>query len=143
MFKFIDVKLIIIMSFYTHNGTTTIHGKNPIKPNQIAKTSDLERKNIYVNGTNGVNGAKIERLEGSLETLAYPKIPRDVSIAIQDKRKELKLNKQTDLQMKCQIPMDIIKAIENGTLLLTQTNRQYLHKVARTLGMPALSLPKA
>ncbi len=41
-----------------------------------------------------------------------------------------------------EIPLDIIKAIEAGTLQLTQQNRQYLHKVARTLSMPALNLPK-
>jgi len=131
------------MSFHNVNGSTIIHGKNPVKPNQIANMSDLEKK--FQGGKNtiyGVNGAKIERQEESLTTLTYPTIPRDISQAIQDKRKELKLNKQTDLQMRCQIPLDIIKAIENGSLQLTQQNRQYLHKVARTLSMPALHLPK-
>ena len=131
------------MSFHNVNGSTIIHGKNPVKPNQIANMSDLEKK--FQGGKNtiyGVNGAKIERQEESLTTLTYPTIPRDISQAIQDKRKELKLNKQTDLQMRCQIPLDIIKAIENGSLQLTQQNRQYLHKVARTLSMPALNLPK-
>lgn len=134
------------MSFRNVNGTTIIHGKNPIKPNQVAKTSDLERKfksgnvNGGVNG--GVNSAKIEHQADTLETLAYPTIPREVAQAIQAKRKELDLNKQVDLQQKCNVPMDIIKSIEAGTLQLTQQNRQYLHKVARTLGMPALNLPK-
>lgn len=131
------------MSFHNVNGTTIIHGKNPVKPNQIANMSDLEKK--FQGGKNtiyGVNGAKIERQEESLTTLTYPTIPRDISQAIQDKRKELKINKQTDLQIRCQIPLDIIKAIENGSLQLTQQNRQYLHKVARTLSMPALNLPK-
>lgn len=126
------------MSFSNVNGTTIIYGKNPIKANQITNISDLEKK--YKSG--GINGAKIERQADTLETLAYPTIPREVSQAIQAKRKELNLNKQTDLQQKCQIPLDIIKSIEAGTLQLTQQNRQYLHKVARTLGMPALNLPK-
>ena len=134
------------MSFHNVNGTTIIHGKNPIKPNQVANTSDLEKK--FKSGKNnssvgGVNGAKIERQEETLTTLAYPCIPREVSAAIQAKRKELNLNKQSDLQMRCQIPLDIIKSIENSTLQLTQQNRQYLHKVARVLGMPALNLPKS
>jgi hypothetical protein len=131
------------MSFHNVNGTTIIHGKNPVKPNQVTNTNDLEKK--FQGGRNvnlGVNGAKIERQEESLTTLSYPTIPREVSQAIQDKRKELNLNKQTDLQKRCQIPLDIIKAIEAGTLQLTQQNRQYLHKVARTLSMPALNLPK-
>lgn len=126
------------MSFSNVSGTTIIYGKNPIKANQITNISDLEKK--YKSG--GINGAKIERQADTLETLAYPTIPREVSQAIQAKRKELNLNKQTDLQQKCQIPLDIIKSIEAGTLQLTQQNRQYLHKVARTLGMPALNLPK-
>ena len=127
------------MSFRNVSGTTIIHGKNPIKPNQVANTTDLERK--FKSG--GVNGAKIERQADTLETLAYPTIPREVAQAIQNKRKELNLNKQADLQQKCQIPIDIIKSIEAGTLQLTQQNRQYLHKVARILGMPALNLPKS
>jgi len=127
------------MSFRNVSGTTIIYGKNPIRPNQVANTNDLERK--FKSG--GVNGAKIERQADTLETLAYPTIPRDVSQAIQAKRKELNLNKQTELQQRCQIPIDIIKAIEAGTLQLTQQNRSYLHKVARTLGMPALNLPKS
>lgn len=127
------------MSFRNVSGTTVIHGKNPIRPNQVANTSDLERKIK----SGGVNGAKIEYQADTLETLTYPKIPREVSNAIQEKRKELNINKQTDLQQRCQIPFDIIKSIENGTLQLTQQNRQYLHKVARTLGMPALNLPKS
>ena len=131
------------MSFHNVNGTTIIHGKSPVKPNKVANTNDLEKK--YQSGRNvnlGVNGAKIERQEESLTTLAYPIIPRDISQTIQDKRKELNLIKQTDLQKRCQIPLDIIKAIEAGTLQLTQQNRQYLHKVARTLSMPSLNLPK-
>lgn len=127
------------MSFRNVNGTTIIYGKNPVKPNQVAKTTDLERK--FKSGS--VNGAKIERQADTLETLAYPVIPREVSQAIQAKRKELDLNKQVELQQRCQIPLDIIKSIEAGTLQLTQQNRQYLHKVARTLGMPALNLPKS
>ena len=135
------------MSYHNVNGTTIIHGKNPQRPNQVAKVSDLAPKQFTgkhtPNGISGVNGAKIERQEESLTTLAYPTIPREVSMAIQEKRKELGLNKQTDLQSRCQIPLDIIKSIENMSLQLTQQNRQYLHKVARTLGMPALNLPKS
>ncbi len=127
------------MSFRNVSGTTIIHGKNPIRPNQVANTSDLEKKFK----SNGVNGAIIERKVDGDGALVYPTIPREVSMAIQDKRKELNLNKQSDLQQKCQIPIDIIKSIEAGTLQLTQQNRTYLHKVARTLGMPALNLPKS
>ena len=127
------------MSFRNVSGTTIIYGKNPTKPNQIANTSDLERK--FKGG--GVNGAIIERKADGNGVLAYPVIPREVAQAIQNKRKELNLNKQTELQQKCQIPLDIIKSIEAGTLQLTQLNRTYLHKVARTLGMPALNLPKS
>jgi ribosome-binding protein aMBF1 (putative translation factor) len=132
------------MSFRNVNGTTIIYGGSAKKPNQIANVNDLEKK--YKGGKNSsgnVNAMKIERQEETLTTLAYPVIPRDISQAIQDKRKELGLNKQVDLQQKCQVPIDIIKAIENGTLQLTQQNRQYLHKVARTLNMPALNLPKS
>jgi hypothetical protein len=132
------------MSFRNVSGTTIIYGKNPIRPNQVANTSDLDKKHPRgINSSFGVNGVKIERQEETLTTLAYPTIPREVSMAIQEKRKELNMNKQTDLQQKCQIPLDIIKSIEAGTLQLTQLNRSYLHKVARTLGMPALSLPKS
>jgi hypothetical protein len=127
------------MTFRNVSGTTIIYGKNPTKPNQIANTSDLERK--FKGGS--VNGAIIERKADGNGVLAYPVIPREVAQAIQNKRKELNLNKQTDLQQKCQIPLDIIKSIEAGTLQLTQLNRTYLHKVARTLGMPALNLPKS
>lgn len=135
------------MSSRNSSGATIIYGKNPIKPNQVAPISDLESKQFTgkhtPNGGSSVNGAKIERQEGSLTTLTYPTIPREVSLAIQEKRKELNLAKQVDLQSKCQVPMDIIKSIENGSLQLTQPNRQYLHKVARALGMPALYLPKS
>ena len=131
------------MSYHNVNGTTIIHGKNPTRPNQVAKMTDLAPRQFTGNKSINVNGAKIERQEESLTTLAYPTIPREVSIAIQEKRKELGLNKQTDLQSRCQIPLDIIKSIENMSLQLTQQNRQYLHKVARTLGMPALNLPKS
>jgi hypothetical protein len=134
------------MSFHNVNGTTIIHGKNPMRPNNVANTSDLEKKQFTgkhtLNGVTSVNGAKIERQEESLATLTYPTIPRDIALAIQEKRKELGLNKQTDLQTKCQVPLDIIKSIENMSLQLTQPNRQYLHKVARSLKMPALNLPK-
>jgi hypothetical protein len=146
IFKFIYHKTIQIMSVRNVNGNTIIYGKNPIRPNQIAKISDLDVKfngGKNKTGTSVVNGAKIERQEESLTTLTYPTIPRDVSMAIQEKRKEMNLNKQTDLQQRCQVPLDIIKSIENSTLQLTQQNRQYLHKVARSLGMPALNLPKS
>lgn len=130
------------MSVHNDYNTTFIYGTNPTRPNQIAKSEDIAKK--YKGGKNSssaVNGAKIERQEETLQTLTYPTIPREVSLAIQTKRKDMNLTKQKDLQQKCQIPLDIIKSIEGGTLLLTQQNRQYLHKVARTLGMPALNLP--
>lgn len=130
---------LLIMSYRNVSGTTIIHGKNPMRQNVIANTSDLERK--FKGGS--VNGAIIERKADGDGVLAYPVIPREVAQAIQKKRQELNLNKQTELQQRCQIPLDIIKSIEAGTLQLTQQNRQYLHKVARTLGMPALNLPKS
>ena len=99
------------MSFHTVNGTTIIHGKSYVKPNQIISSSDLEKK--YGSGKNipatRVNGAQIEELANTKETLAYPTIPREISSAIQTKRKEMNLTKQTDLQQRCQVPIDIIK----------------------------------
>jgi hypothetical protein len=130
------------MSVEHRNGQTIIHGKNPIKPNEIVKSNQLETKfNGGRNVNHYVNGAAIERKEEA-GALSFPLIPRNIALAIQAKRKELGLNKQTDLQAKCQVPIDIIKAIESQTLQLTPANRQHLHKVARTLGMPALNLPK-
>ena len=146
LFKFIYHKTIQIMSVRNVNGTTIIYGKNPIRPNQVANVADIDTKfngGKNKTGTSIVNGSKIERQEATLETLTYPTIPREISLAIQAKRKELNLNKQTDLQQRCQVPIDIIKSIENSSLQLTQQNRQYLHKVARALGMPALNLPKS
>jgi hypothetical protein len=122
-----------------------IHGKNPIKQNEITSSNNLDKKFNAAKNTSTKIQLNVNSLEKKIEDGSYSiqKIPCDTAKMFREKRVELNL-KQVELAQRCSggVPVAIIQQIENESIILNAENRKYINIIARFLKLPALNLPK-
>ena len=118
--------------------TIIIHGGSVPKKNAPRDINRVESK--FNSGKNqnssGLNAASLERKidEGKIGEPA--KISLELRQAIQQARTKVQPPmKQSDLATKTGVPSNVIRDMENGSLLMTAENKKHLEKVKRVLGL--------
>jgi putative transcription factor len=104
-----------------------------IKPN---KNQIITEKKSSVNNRQSNSNVDLKQIEN--EKIKLPKVTREMSIIMQQKRNELKLT-QKQLATKCNLKEDVIKQYEKGTAIVNQND---LTKINRVLNCD-LKMPKS